>query len=274
MLIHSRHQGVCHFSAPTVCTKLVQSRYFGSNKRFGSYSLLQNWFIHEIREYATFLLLQFVPNLFSRGIVGKINVLAPTVCFKIDSLTKSGSMPPFCSYSLYQSCSVEVFWVKERFGSYSLLQNWFIHDIREYATFLLLQFVPNLFSRGIVGKINVLAPTVCFNVDSLTKSGSMPPFCSYSLYQSCSVEVFWVKERFGSYSLFQCWFIHDIRECATFLLLQFAPNLFSRGILGKMNVLAPTVCFNVDSFTTSGSVPLFCYYSSYQTCSVEVLWVK
>jgi len=44
--------------------------------------------------------------------VGKIIVLAPTVCFKIDAFTTSGSMPLFCSYSLYQTCSVEVFWVK------------------------------------------------------------------------------------------------------------------------------------------------------------------
>jgi len=33
--------------------------------------------------------------------------------------------------------------------------------------------------------------------------------------------------------------------------------LISRGILGKIKVLAPTVCFKIDSFTTSGSMPLF-----------------
>jgi len=81
--------------------------------------------------------------------VGKIKVLAPTVCFKID----------------------------------------FFHEIREYAIFLPLQFVPNLFSRGIVGNINVLAPTGCFKVDSFTTSESMPLFCSYSLYQSGLVDV-------------------------------------------------------------------------------------
>jgi len=50
----------------------------------------------------------FCTNLFIRGIVGNKNVLAPTVCFKFDSFTTSGSMTLFCSYSLYQSCLVEV----------------------------------------------------------------------------------------------------------------------------------------------------------------------
>jgi len=144
-------------------------------------------------------------------------------------------MPNFSSYSLYQTCSFEVLWVKQ----------------------------------------NILAPTVCFKIDLFTTSGSMPLFCSSSLYQTCSVEILWVKKtRFGSYSLFENWFIHDIREYATFLLLQFVPKLFSRSNMSIINVLAPTVCFKIDYFTRSGSIPLFWSYSLYQSCSFEVLWVK
>jgi len=145
-----------------------------------------------MREYATFLLRQFVPILFSRGILSVTNDLAPTVCFKMDSFPISGSMPLFCSYSLYQSCSVDVLEYNKRIGSYSLFQNGLIHDIREYATFLLRQFVPILFSRGILSVTNDLAPTVYFKMDSFTISGSMPLFCSYSLYETCSVAVFGV----------------------------------------------------------------------------------
>jgi len=85
--LHSRYQGVCHFSAPAVCTKLGQSRYFEYNYRFGSYSWFQNHFNHDIREYAIFLLLHFVPNYFSQSIFRTINFLAPIVCFKITSFT-------------------------------------------------------------------------------------------------------------------------------------------------------------------------------------------
>jgi len=101
-----------------------------------------------IRDNATFLLLQFVPNLFSRRILSKINVLATQFVSKL------------------------------------------IHThIRDNATFLLLQFVPKLLSRGNMSKIKFLAPTVCFKNDSFTRSGRMPLFCSYSLDQSCLVEV-------------------------------------------------------------------------------------
>jgi len=101
-----------------------------------------------------FLLLHFVPNLFIRGIGGKINVLAPTVCFKIDFFSRDqGVCNFFCSYSLYQTCLSEVLRVKK----------------------------------------NVLAPTVGFKIDFCTTSGSMPLFCSYSLYEICSFEVLWLK---------------------------------------------------------------------------------
>jgi len=122
-LIYSRAKGVCHFSVPTVCTKVVLSRYFEYNKRFGSYSLFQNDFIHEIRAYATFLLLQFVRKWSNRGIMRIINVLAPTDLFKIDSFTSSGIMQVFCSESLYQSCFSRYFEYKKHFGSYSLFRN-------------------------------------------------------------------------------------------------------------------------------------------------------
>jgi len=151
--MHSRDQGVFHFSAATVCTKLVQLGHSDYNKSLGLYSLFPNWFTHEIREYATLLLIQSVPNLFSRSILILIKVLAPTVFF---------------------------------------LQFWFIHEIREDSTFLLLQFVPKLLSRSILSQINVWAPTVCFKIHSFTRSGRIQLFCSYILYQSCSVEVFWV----------------------------------------------------------------------------------
>jgi len=189
-LIHSRYQGVCHFSAHTVCTKLVQSRYLEFNKRFCSYSLFQNHFIHDIWEYAIFLLLHFVPNLFSQGILSIINVLASQFVSKWIHSRYQGvcnfSAPTVCT-NLVQS---RYFEYNKRIGSYSLFQNGFIHDIREDATFLLLQFVPILFSRGILSIIKDLDPTICFKSDSFTISGSMQLFCSYSLYQSCSVEVF------------------------------------------------------------------------------------
>jgi len=297
--------------------------------------LFQNGFIHEIWEYATFLLLQFIPKLFSLCILSIINVLAPTVCFKITFSTRSGRIPLFCPYSLYQRYLVEVFRVKKtfwlvqfvskslrsrsqgvchfsapqvctklvqsryfeynkHFGSYNLFQNHFIHEIREYATFMLLHFVPNSFRRGILSVINVSAPTVCFKVDSFTRSGSMPLFCSYILYKlihSRDQEVcyffapslsdklvqsrdFEYNKRFGSYSLFQNGFIHEIWECATFLLLQFIPKLFSRSILSIINVLAPTVCFKITFSTRSGRIPLFFPYSLYQSYLVEVFRVK
>jgi len=92
--------GKINILAPTVCTKLVPSRFFGLNKRLAPRVRFKIDFSLEIREYATFLLLQFVPELFSRGNICKINVLASIVCFKIDFFLRSGSMPHFCSYCL------------------------------------------------------------------------------------------------------------------------------------------------------------------------------
>jgi len=212
-LIHSRYQGACHFSAPTVCTKLFQSRYFEYNKRFGSYSVFQNHFIHDIREYATFLLQQFVSKLIHSRYQGVCHFSTHTVCTK-----------------LVQS---RYFEYNKRFGSYSVFQNHFIHDIMEYPT--------------------IFPPNVCNKL------------VQWWYYE--------YNNRFGSYNLFQNWFIHDIREYAIFLLLHVVPNLFSGGILSITNVLAPTVCFRIDSFTISGSMPFFCSYSLYQTCSVEVFGV-
>jgi len=106
--------------------------------------------------------------------MSKINVLDPTVCFKIDSFTRSGRMPLFFFHSLYQTVQMMNQEYNKRSGSYSFVKNLFIHEIRAYATFLLLQFVPKLFSRGNMGKINVLAPTVCLKIDSFTTSGRMP----------------------------------------------------------------------------------------------------
>jgi len=124
------------------------------------------------------MLLQFVPKLFSRGNVSIINGLAYTVCFKIDYFTRSGSMLLFCSYSLYQTCSVDVFWVKQTFWLLQFVSKLIHSDIREYATFLLLQFVPKIISRGNMSELNVLASTVCFKIVYFTRSGSMPLFCS------------------------------------------------------------------------------------------------
>jgi len=123
----------------------------------------------------------------------KVNVLAPTVCFKID-----------------------VF-----------------HEIRNYASFLLLQFVPKLFSRGNMSKINVLSPIVYSKLIISRDQGG----CHFSTPTVCT-------------------------------------KLVQSKYLGKIKVLAPTVWFKIDSFTTSGSMPLFYSYSLYQTCSVEVFGVK
>jgi len=190
-LIHSQHRGVRHFSAPTVCTKVSESSQYEYNKRFGSYSLFQNWFIHHIGEYATFLLLQFVPKLLSRGNMNIINVSAPTVCFKFDSFTTSGCMQLFCSYSLCQTWSFEVFWAKQTlaptvcfkidsfttsgcmplFCCYSLCQTWSVEGFWVKLTFWLLQFVSKFIHSRHRGVCHFSAPTVCTKLDQSRYSG-------------------------------------------------------------------------------------------------------
>jgi len=60
-----------------------------------------------------------------------------------------------------------------------------------------------VFIRGNMGKINVLAPTVCLEIDSFTRS----EVCHFSAPTGCTKLVhsryFEYKKGFGSYSLFQ-----------------------------------------------------------------------
>jgi len=72
------------------------------SKHFISHSLFENPVIHDIKEYTISLLVLSFLNSRNPRTVGLKNFSSHTVCFKIDSLTTSKSMPFSCLFSLFK----------------------------------------------------------------------------------------------------------------------------------------------------------------------------